>query len=316
MMAELRTNIRHDGNLALTAFGAGQLSHSCALLLIYISHYDVSLLRPTKSDSSTFLTESDEVILYAFSPLEDQGSYVVAVNYGSLLARIVFQLIEQTLHIYFSKTLSASNPATATHELSNTSKTLLWTQILLSTIFVTFAPPYVPLLLNILFLRQYHHTSICTVLSTWVWYIPSLSVIGGLEAFVSSVVDGAVMNQQSRYMAVISPLYIASALLFYKIAQPEDRSLVYANMINLAAHIIYALHFTWRHYAPASIQVMAVLTAQEKTTIKMRRRVTKRKRGMQQRPHSSALPLDCGTFYRVRRCSVAASMLGERIACR
>ncbi|KIY44731.1 Rft-1-domain-containing protein, partial [Fistulina hepatica ATCC 64428] len=293
-MAELRTDIRvraegfamtaktvttflvlfydaraeRDGDLALIAFGAGQLCYSCALLLIYIPHYGVSLLRSTKPDSGSvfapyfdpalvrlattmtsqsfmkhILTEGDKVILSVFSPLEDQGGYAVAVNYGSLLARIVFQPIEETLRVYFSKALSASDPAAATHESSNTLETLLSTQISLSAIFVTFAHPYAPLLLNILLPRQYRHTSARTVLSAWVWYIPLLSVNGGLEAFVSSVADGAALNQQSRYMTVISPLYIAAALFFYKTAQFGDRSLVYANMINLVARIAYALHF-------------------------------------------------------------------------
>ncbi|KAF8966968.1 Rft protein-domain-containing protein [Flammula alnicola] len=52
-----------------------------------------------------FLTEGDKMILSWFSPLRDQGGYAIAVNYGSLIARIVFQPIEETLRVFFSRIL-------------------------------------------------------------------------------------------------------------------------------------------------------------------------------------------------------------------
>ena len=43
-----------------------------------------------------FLTEGDKFLVSRLSPLADQGGYAVAANYGSLVARIVFQPIEET----------------------------------------------------------------------------------------------------------------------------------------------------------------------------------------------------------------------------
>ncbi|KAJ2984746.1 hypothetical protein NUW54_g10397 [Trametes sanguinea] len=43
-----------------------------------------------------FLTEGDKFLVSRLSPLADQGGYAVAANYGSLIARIVFQPIEET----------------------------------------------------------------------------------------------------------------------------------------------------------------------------------------------------------------------------
>ena len=56
-----------------------------------------------------FLTEGDKFLVSRLSPLADQGGYAVAANYGSLVARIVFQPIEETARVFFSKTLASSS---------------------------------------------------------------------------------------------------------------------------------------------------------------------------------------------------------------
>ncbi|EEB87561.1 hypothetical protein MPER_15048, partial [Moniliophthora perniciosa FA553] len=157
-----------------------------------------------------FLTEGDKFVLSWFNPLEDQGGYAVAVNYGSLIARIVFQPIEETLRLYFSRTLPAKK-----QEAARTLIALLNIQI---------------------------STSAPRILSAWIWYIPVLAINGGLEAFLSSAADKRQLNRQSRWMIVFSTIYISSAIALYKQGF-GDVSLVYANIINLSARIIYVLIF-------------------------------------------------------------------------
>lgn len=50
-------------------------------------------------------------------------------------------------------------------------------------------------------------------------------------------------------MALFSALYIATAISFYKFALLGDASLVYANIVNLAARIAYCVHFTDVYYS-------------------------------------------------------------------
>ncbi|PWN49629.1 Rft-1-domain-containing protein [Violaceomyces palustris] len=52
------------------------------------------------------LTESDKLAVAKFSSLEDQGGYALASNYGSLVARMIFQPLEETSRLIFSKSLS------------------------------------------------------------------------------------------------------------------------------------------------------------------------------------------------------------------
>ncbi|KAF8885659.1 Rft protein-domain-containing protein [Infundibulicybe gibba] len=253
------------GSLALLAFAGGQLAYSTVLLLTYVWFYGTKYLWPhnvsggspddpigSKFDPETLrlsltmtsqsvikhvLTEGDKMVLSWFSPLQDQGGYAIAVNYGSLVARIIFQPIEETLRVYFSKILPSS-PV----EASNALTTLLTTQLSICFIFLSLAPSYVPLLIRLLLPSQYLSTSAPAVLSAWVWYIPVLALNGGLEAFISSAATPKDLNSQSRWMAVFSVIYISAALFFYSLGL-GDASLVYANTLNLLLRIAYALYF-------------------------------------------------------------------------
>ena len=174
------------------------------------------------------LTEGDKLILSWASPLQDQGGYAIAVNYGalvlevsryvciyyfsgSLVARIVFQPIEEILRVYFSKTLSPPKDITETsithkedtvrtslQQAANALVSLLAIQSSLAVILVTFGSAYISIVLHILLPPRYLYTSAPSVLEAWIWYIPVLAVNGGLEAFVSSVAMPKDLNRQSR----------------------------------------------------------------------------------------------------------------------
>ncbi|KAM6501853.1 Rft-1 domain containing protein [Amanita muscaria] len=211
----------------------------------------VSLSMTAQCIVKHFLTEGDKLILSWFSPLQDQGGYAVAVNYGSLIARIGFQPIEETLRVFFSRTLSSSKEP-RTEELKTASRTIAFlvsAQISFSFLLIAFAPPYLPIALRILLPLRYLGTSAPTVLRAWIYYLPFLALNGGLEAFVSSVANPEDLAKQSRYMACFSALYTAIAVAFYRFTSLGDTSLVYANIINLAARIGYCIHFTNMYYS-------------------------------------------------------------------
>ena len=174
-----------------------------------------------------FLTEGDKMILTWFSPLHDQGGYALAVNYGlsstlldffrlkygqinnysigSLIARIVFQPIEETLRVFFSRILSdtskGKDPEEKTRSVAQAAdalRSLLSVQVSLSLIVITFGSAYLPIFLPLLLPQQYMETSAPRILAAWVWYIPVLALNGGLEAFLSSVASPKDLNEQSR----------------------------------------------------------------------------------------------------------------------
>ncbi|PVF94844.1 Rft-1-domain-containing protein [Serendipita vermifera] len=73
--------------------------------------FDRALLRLSSSMTMQsivkhLLTEGDKLAVSRTSKLADQGGYAVASNYGSLVARIIFQPFEEIARVYFSTTLA------------------------------------------------------------------------------------------------------------------------------------------------------------------------------------------------------------------
>ncbi|KAJ4474497.1 Rft-1-domain-containing protein [Lentinula aciculospora] len=269
------------GDLALLAFALGQFLYGFSLLVLYLREYrgeglitrmkknssgiyfdrDVLALSMTMTSQSLvkhFLTEGDKFILSWFSPLQDQGGYALAVNYGSLIARIVFQPIEETLRLYFSKTLadvtstSSSSSSNKRHlpalkKAADALSNLLQMQIIGSLFVLVFGTNYVTILLNVLLPPRYLDTSAPRVLEAWIWYIPVLAINGGLEAFIASVALTKDVNRQSRWMVLFTLVYITSTITFYRF-DLGDAALVYANIINLSTRILYACHFTQKFF--------------------------------------------------------------------
>ncbi|KIM40692.1 hypothetical protein M413DRAFT_72866 [Hebeloma cylindrosporum] len=269
------------GDFALVAFAVGQMAYSIVMFLTYTvsfgwvyvclhvfanpnlrylnrnaagGYFDTEIMQLSftmtlQSLVKHFLTEGDKMILSSFSPLRDQGGYALAVNYGSLIARIVFQPIEETLRVFFSRILggTAQKKASGSRRASLAQsaamlQSLLSIQLSLSVILVIFGSASLPILLPLLLPKQYLSTSAPQVLGAWIWYIPVLAVNGGLEAFLSSVATPKDLNNQSRWMIGFSAIYIGSAISFYALGL-GDASLVYANIVNLSARIVYSLRY-------------------------------------------------------------------------
>ncbi|KAG7097422.1 hypothetical protein E1B28_004768 [Marasmius oreades] len=295
------------GDLALLSFALGQLAYGMCVFVIYAWNYNglprfsgiptktwsiatyfdeevlsLSLTMTSQSLVKHFLTEGDKFILSWFSPLEDQGGYAVAVNYGSLIARIVFQPIEETLRLYFSKTLldvtsgqaNTERKSSALSEASRTLVALLHLQVAGSLFLLCFGSQYLTLVLEIFLPAQYLKTSAPKILSAWIWYIPVLAVNGGLEAFLASAAEKKDVNRQSGWMLVFSIIYIGSAIGLYR-ENYGDVSLVYANIVNLSARIVYVVVFAasffrrhsgtdyvkWRQVLPSPSLFIALLVS-------------------------------------------------------
>ncbi|KAH9172072.1 Rft protein-domain-containing protein [Lactarius sanguifluus] len=117
-----------------------------------------------------FLTEGDKLLISHLNLLADQGSYATASNYGSLAVRVVFQPIEETSRIFFSKSLSSS-PSSSSSE--NDQEALQTAVELLSTLLL---------------------------FTHFLLYLPAMAYNGVLEAFLASVCTPADLRSQSRMM--------------------------------------------------------------------------------------------------------------------
>jgi len=264
---------------SLVAFAAGQLAYGVATFLSFwkvyrqsavfwlrkvrvtvhdntkTQYFDTPLLNLSaamtgQSAIKHFLTEGDKLLVSRLSPLEDQGGYAIASNYGSLAARIVFQPIEETSRLFFSKLLSASSVNTP--EALRTASSILLTLLLLFShllfLLITFAPPYLPLAISILLPPRYLSTSAPAILQVYVYYIPMMAFNGVLEAFFASTATPDDLRNQSRWLLMFSACFIGGAMFFTNTIGLGDTGLVWANIVNLALRAGYAWVFVLKFF--------------------------------------------------------------------
>ncbi|MCJ1389777.1 Oligosaccharide translocation protein rft1 [Xylographa bjoerkii] len=299
-------------NLGVLPFAVGQSGYASVLNIVYYgkiwrnsskegyslfpqpvgadtSDYVLSLFyRPTltlsmnlyaQSGLKHLLTQGDSVLIALFTNLSSQGVYALASNYGSLIARMLFQPIEESSRGVFGRLLASdSSPVTkptkgkhntASHEISHDhgqtqedslegdahSKspgngilsarsyliTLLHLYGLLSLVITIVGPTIAPLLLR--YVAGPAWSSAGSVLAVYCYYIPLLALNGILEAFVSAVATPAQLRVQSAWMLAFSAGFAISGYVLLQIYDYGAKGLVAANAVNMAMRILWSWHF-------------------------------------------------------------------------
>jgi hypothetical protein len=136
-------------DIGVLPFAAGQLAYACSLLAVYtyntwpvskadgfslfpeklpaatqslsiLGYFSTPLLRLTgslalQSTLKYILTQGDSILITSLASLADQGAFALASNYGGLIARMLFQPIEESSRNMFAK-LCANTETTPTKE--------------------------------------------------------------------------------------------------------------------------------------------------------------------------------------------------------
>lgn len=268
---------------ALLAFALGQAAYGsttlASFLLVYgrqsryllktvsmevhgntkVVYFDPELLHLSRamtvqSAVKHFLTEGDKFLVSRLSPLADQGGYAIASNYGSLVARILFQPIEETSRLFFSKTLPTSSgkgEAKAKDAIHTAARILLCLLLLFTHLLLllsTFGPPYLALATTVFLPPRYQQTSAPIILRAYIYYIPTMAFNGVLEAFLASACTPADLRAQSRWMAGASVGFVLAAVGLARGLGWGDAGLVYANIANLGVRALYAWLFVGRYF--------------------------------------------------------------------
>jgi len=185
------------------------------------------------------------------------------------VARIIFQPIEETSRLYFSKLLPSSSPKATEPKgedgdsgdtarnasLDNASKILsslllLFTHLLL--LLVTFGPPYLSIATTLLLPPRFQNTSAPSILRSYVFYIPMMAFNGILEAFFASASTPSELRNQSRWMIGFSIIFVFAAYLFNQLGF-GDSGLVYANVLNLFLRVVYCWTFVRRYFGERGV---------------------------------------------------------------
>ncbi|KAG0355316.1 Oligosaccharide translocation protein rft1 [Podila minutissima] len=241
-------------------------------------YFDRELLNLSKTLTSQsllkhILTEGDKMMMAGFTINADQGVYAFVVNYGSLIARILFQPMEEISRTLFSKLLSdigppsSSSSETATTTTKNIANTLSETQlsnlamsqnllltimkfhVLLGGIFIAFGTHYTATLIDLVVGRYWARETIApAVLSLYCYYVPIMGLNGITEAVVQAVASEQELAVLSYWMIGFSAVFCSTGAFLMGTLGLGARGIVLANCVNLSMRILWSAWFLSRYY--------------------------------------------------------------------
>ncbi|KAI0155447.1 Rft-1-domain-containing protein [Hypoxylon sp. FL1284] len=199
------------------------------------------------------LTQGDTFLVSILSDPKSQGVYALANNYGSLVARLLFQPVEESSRNYFSKLLSSSSATRSPNRASvakarSDLQALLKFYVLLSVVVVTLGPYGAPLLVQIVAGARWSASGAGSVLARYCLYIPLLALNGVAEAFVSSVATESEVHRQSLWMGAFSLAFGVAGFVSLRVLDLGAAGLVYANAINMLCRIVWSGAFIARFF--------------------------------------------------------------------
>ncbi|KAE8348448.1 Rft protein-domain-containing protein [Aspergillus coremiiformis] len=190
------------------------------------------------------LTQGDAMMLAAMTSLEDQGIYSLASNYGGLVARVLFQPIEENSRTVFSSLLNSGEQYTSNVNVAKAHLVdILRAYGILAVLIFPLGPYLLPRVLLILGGHMWASPEVGSLLSLYCYYIPFLAFNGITEAFVSSAASPSDLRRQACWMGVFSASFALTAYLFLKIGGLGAHGLVCTNMVNMAVRTAWSFIF-------------------------------------------------------------------------
>ncbi|KAL9593320.1 MAG: hypothetical protein Q9179_005950 [Wetmoreana sp. 5 TL-2023] len=203
------------------------------------------------------LTTGDALLIAAFTSLQTQGAYALAANYGGLVARMVFQPIEESSRSFFGRLLhhpasessddvdSDSNPQRGQHvdQAAMYIRVLLRFYSIASVIVAAIGPTLAPLVLPLVAGSRWSDSDAPSVLAAYCYYIPLLAINGILEAFVSAAASPEELRVQSAWMIAFSAAFAGTGFLVLKVWNHGAHGLVLANAVNMTCRIVWSWKF-------------------------------------------------------------------------
>ncbi|KAG0240190.1 Oligosaccharide translocation protein rft1 [Mortierella sp. GBA43] len=235
-------------------------------------YFDKELLKLSKTLTAQsllkhILTEGDKMLVTVFTEPVDQGYYAFVINYGSLVARILFQPMEEIGRTLFSRLLSdiessssASTSSSANVEpLSETqvqnlilSRNLLLTimkfHLLLGLVFISFGTHYTATLIDLVVGSYWSRTVAPAILSLYCWYVPIMGINGITEAVVQAVASEKELTVLSYWMIGFSVVFCGTGAFLMGALTLGAKGIVLANCVNLAIRIIWSMWFLSGYY--------------------------------------------------------------------
>ncbi|KAG0373351.1 Oligosaccharide translocation protein rft1 [Mortierella sp. AD032] len=243
-------------------------------------YFDKELLNLSKTLTSQsllkhILTEGDKMMMAKFTDVVSQGVYAFVVNYGSLIARILFQPMEETSRTLFSRLLSDIAPGSTSNNKEGTedktsdsaSKQLTETQlnnlvlsrnllltimkfhVLLGLVFIAFGTHYTATLIDLVVGWYWStKTDAPRVLSLYCYYVPIMGLNGITEAVVQAVASEKELTMLSYWMVGFSAVFCSTGAFLIGTLDLGAKGIVLANCVNLTMRIVWSMWFLSGYY--------------------------------------------------------------------
>ncbi|GAA5990437.1 hypothetical protein JCM10908_007372 [Rhodotorula pacifica] len=296
---------------ALLAFGVGQLAYSTTIWagLAYITrrlpsssslirvrierqpptgrYFDPAILETgwaltKQSVIKQLLTEGDKLAVGKFGSSAEMGGYAVALNYGSLIARVVFQPLEESSRLYFSSLAAASSTAASSDDTDKPAndavmvndnaagadmppppplsalapaasylRLVLLLQTHLALIFFLLAPSYTTPLLHLLLGAKWSQTSASPILRAYAFSLPFLGANGITEAFFQAVASPRWIQRGAGWMVLCAGAFAGSCWIAVQEWEMGARGLILANCVNMVLRTAFSSYFIVRYFRDA-----------------------------------------------------------------
>ncbi|GJJ79113.1 oligosaccharide translocation protein RFT1 [Entomortierella parvispora] len=213
------------------------------------------------------LTEGDKMMLAKFTQDTELGVYAFVINYGSLIARILFQPMEEIARTLFSRLLSDVGQKTSPSSGQDINKGLSETQIgnlvlsrnllltimkfhiFLGLIFIAFGTHYTTTLIEMVVGRYWsRETTVPAVLSLYCYYVPIMGLNGITEAVVQAVASERELKTLSFWMVGFSAVFCATGAFLMGTLDMGASGIVLANCVNLSMRILWSTWFLSGYY--------------------------------------------------------------------
>jgi len=256
--------------MGLLSFGISQIIYSWVLVLGYFGYFlstksnvnsfrdlfprfsrpyfnpatmDLVLTFSWQAVQKLVLQEGEKFVLYFTSSLPNQGIYSIVNNLGSLVARFLFQPLEEISFSAFSEIANRPGPSLdeKRREISYLIKTLFKVMFSIGLYFIAFGPSYSFFLLNNLYGPKYADTEAPFVLSCYCFYVCFMAINGITEAFVQSLADQSQLAFFNLLMTFFSVTFVSFAVVL--IHQLDTAGLILANCLNMAMRIFFSVRF-------------------------------------------------------------------------
>ncbi|THZ47704.1 oligosaccharide translocation protein RFT1 [Aureobasidium pullulans] len=283
---------RQGRDLGVLPFAVGQLAYAASLLVVYSARLvlvaksegfsllprairsktekfwlslfsqpllNLSLSLTVQSSIKYVLTQGDSLLIASLASLQDQGAYALSSNYGGLIARMLFQPIEEASRNLFAKLCAPTSNSEKTKEqqasgngiaqANTTLSLILRFYSLISLVAFAAGPTAAPVLLSLVAGSRWSDTGAGEVLGCYCYYIPLLALNGVSEAFVAAVADNTQLYTQSIWMGGFFAAFAGSAYLFLRVLEMGAKGLVWANCVNMGCRILFNLSFVKSFFA-------------------------------------------------------------------